>query len=243
MEPAVISDLGGQLFVRNVELDQNKRLLADDRPQAFLNLPFPEALAYWIKNGGSEDGLKQVLKAYRRDATTATPMMLEHISRSVVARLQYALEEGDTLRDFARGVRDDTVLLGISPMSSHYLENVYRTNIQTAYGAGRFRQLTDPGVQSLRPWVQYRTAGDSRVRDAHRALDGLIFRADSDEWHKVAPPNGYQCRCSVVSLDDDDVHDEIARGARYASGVKNLAELMADAPDEASFAGPPTTPL
>lgn len=245
MQPAVVADLAGQLFVRNVELAQNKRLLADDRRPAFLNLPFQEAVDYWRREGGSEEGLQAVLKAYRERAQGASQLMLDRISQAAVDRIEAALAEGQTLRDFAQGMRDDTIALGISPASSSYLETVYRTNVQTAYGAGRFRQLTEPAVIEARPWVQYRTAGDNRVREAHQVLDGVIFDARSDEWQKVAPPNGFSCRCSIVSLDDQDVHDELTRGGKLASSVDSddLARMLREAPDADGFAGPPTEPI
>lgn len=244
MQPAVVADLAGQLFVSNVEVGKKTRLLADERRPAFLNLPYQEALDYWVANGGSREMLDRVLAGYRKRATGATALMLDSLSRSVIARVEYAIEEGDTLRDFAQGVRDDTVALGISPASSSYLETVYRTNIQTAYGAGRFRQITDPDVLDVRRWVQYRTAGDNRVRANHAALDGVIFDSSSSEWHRIAPPCGFNCRCSVVTLSDAQLKRELTGGTgRFATSVDNIQELLADGPDSDSFAGPPTQPL
>ena len=243
MQPAVIADLAGQLFVQNIELGGKIRLLADEQRPAFLRLPYQEALDFWIKQGGSQEMLDRVLASYRKRAADATQLMLDNLSRSVIARVEYAIEEGSTLLDFAAGVQADTELLGISPASSGYLETVFRTNVQTAYGAGRFRQLTSPNVTAVRRWVQYRTAGDNRVRENHRALDGVIFEATSSDWHRIAPPGGFNCRCSFVSLDDDGMRDELSRGAKLSGDVSNIADLLRDGPDSDSFAGPPTKPI
>lgn len=240
MQPAVMADLGGQLFVSNVEVGQKTRLLADERRPAFLNLPYQEALDYWVAQGGSREMLDKVLAGYRKRAADATALMLDSLSRSVIRRVESSLANGDTLRDFATGVRDDTVALGVSPASRSYLETVYRTNVQTAYGAGRFRQLTNPDVISVRRWIQYRTAGDNRVRENHRALDGVIFDASSSSWHRIAPPGGFNCRCSCVSLDDEQMRDELRRGGQLSDDVGNIADLLRDGPDEDAFAGPPT---
>ena len=240
MQPAVMADLAGQLFVQNVELGQKKRLLADDRRPAFLRLPYAEALDYWTAQGGSREMLDKVLAGYRKNAQAATELMLDNLSRTVIGRVESALANGDTLQDFARGVREDTVALGISPASSSYLETVYRTNVQTAYGAGRFRQLTNPDVMEVRQFVQYRTAGDNRVRSNHAELDGVIFEASSSEWQRVAPPCGFNCRCSMVSLDDEGVREELKRGARLSRDVDNISALLSAGPDDDSFAGPPT---
>lgn len=240
MQPAVMADLAGQLFVQNVELGQKKRLLADDRRPAFLRLPYAEALDYWTAQGGSREMLDKVLAGYRKNAQAATELMLDNLSRTVIGRVESVLANGDTLQDFAAGVREDTVALGISPASSSYLETVYRTNVQTAYGAGRFRQLTNPDVMEVRQFVQYRTAGDNRVRSNHAELDGVIFEASSSEWQRVAPPCGFNCRCSMVSLDDEGVREELKRGARLSRDVDNISALLSAGPDDDSFAGPPT---
>jgi len=240
MQPAVMADLAGQLFVQNVELGQKTRLLADDRRPAFLRLPYAEALDYWTAQGGSREMLDKVLAGYRKNAQAATELMLDNLSRTVIGRVESVLANGDTLQDFAAGVREDTVALGISPASSSYLETVYRTNVQTAYGAGRFRQLTNPDVMEVRQFVQYRTAGDNRVRSNHAELDGVIFEASSSEWQRVAPPCGFNCRCSMVSLDDEGVREELKRGARLSRDVDNISALLSAGPDDDSFAGPPT---
>jgi hypothetical protein len=45
--------------------------------------------------------------------------------------------------------------------------------------------------------LQYRTAGDERVRSEHAALDN-ITRPPSDPFcHDYLPPNGWNCRCDV----------------------------------------------
>lgn len=243
MQPAVIADLAGQMFVQNIELGGKTRLLADEQRPAFLRLPYQEALDFWIEQGGSQEMLDRVIASYRKRAADATQLMLDNLSRSVISRVEYAIEEGSTLRDFAAGVQADTELLGISPASSSYLETVFRTNVQTAYGAGRFRQLTSPNITAVRRWVQYRTAGDNRVRENHAALDGVIFEATSGDWHRIAPPCGFNCRCSFVSLDDEGMRDELSRGAKLSGDVSNIADLLRDGPDSDSFAGPPTEPI
>jgi SPP1 gp7 family putative phage head morphogenesis protein len=47
-------------------------------------------------------------------------------------------------------------------------------------------------------WLKYSTAGDDRVRDAHRLLDGMILPIDSPVWNRIYPPNDWGCRCNVV---------------------------------------------
>jgi len=65
-------------------------------------------------------------------------------------------------------------------------------------------------AQSARQWgeierdkdvftqLQYETVGDSRVRPEHAMLDNIIRPVDDAFWSTFMPPNGWNCRCTVV---------------------------------------------
>ncbi|MGE0931676.1 phage portal protein family protein [Peijinzhouia sedimentorum] len=57
----------------------------------------------------------------------------------------------------------------------------------------------------LFPFWQYRTVGDAAVRLEHAEIDGLILRHDDPRWAKIFPPNGWNCRCTVIALRASDV--------------------------------------
>ena len=82
---------------------------------------------------------------------------------------------------------------------------VYRTNLQTAYNAGHYKAMTEPMTRKLRPYWQYITAGDGDVRPTHAAMEGKVYRCDDPIWNIWYPPNGFRCRCSVVSLTEEQV--------------------------------------
>ena len=48
--------------------------------------------------------------------------------------------------------------------------------------------------------MQYRTAGDGRVREEHAAMHGITLPADDPFWDKYYPPNGWRCRCTAVEV-------------------------------------------
>jgi len=48
--------------------------------------------------------------------------------------------------------------------------------------------------------LQYRTAGDDHVRPEHAALDGITLPFDDPFWDQYYPPNGWNCRCTVVQV-------------------------------------------
>lgn len=114
--------------------------------------------------------------------------------------LQKAAEEGTTMEQFRRDMNTFLEDRGYAGMNRWKSDNIFRTNVQTAFNAGHYLSMSRPATKKLRPFWRYRTAGDKEVRESHAAMEGRIFRADDPIWDIWYPPNGFKCRCSVVSL-------------------------------------------
>lgn len=54
------------------------------------------------------------------------------------------------------------------------------------------------------PLLQYQTAGDERVRHSHNLLDNIVRPVTDPFWTTHLPPNGYNCRCTVIQLEAGD---------------------------------------
>ncbi len=100
------------------------------------------------------------------------------------------------------------------------LDNIYRTNMQSAYSAAQYQSYM--GNIDNRPYWRYEAIGDERTRAAHAAMDGLVYRYDDPFWATFYPPNGYRCRCSVTALSERDIQRE--QIAVSVSGEDNLIE-------------------
>ncbi|WP_104565840.1 phage minor head protein [Ralstonia mannitolilytica] len=87
--------------------------------------------------------------------------------------------------------------------SPRRLETIYRTNVQSALMAARYKQML-ANVQ-FRPYWMYVAVMDGRTRPSHAALNGRVFRYDDPIWRYLYPPNGYNCRCRVVALSERDM--------------------------------------
>jgi SPP1 gp7 family putative phage head morphogenesis protein len=92
--------------------------------------------------------------------------------------MQRALEDGTTFADFKKDAKDVFAKRGFG---SWRQETIFRTNIQTAYNVGRYKQMSE--VADSRPYWMYDAVGDARTRPAHAALDGQVYPADHEFWN------------------------------------------------------------
>jgi hypothetical protein len=90
-----------------------------------------------------------------------------------------------------------------------------------AYQAGTY--ATGMADEDTTHW-QYLTMEDERVRDTHRALDGLVLPKDDPFWEKHFPPWEWGCRCRVRGLNVDQVDDFRERDADRAPDDKLVVE-------------------
>lgn len=90
-------------------------------------------------------------------------------------------------------------------LTARRLDTIFRVNAQSNYMAARYRELM--ADVDNRPWFQYVAVMDSRTRPAHRALNGRVFRYDDKAVQVFWPPCGWNCRCRMRALDDEDLQD------------------------------------
>ena len=81
--------------------------------------------------------------------------------------------------------------------NQHYLEAEYQFTVHSAQSAANWANLQE---DTSRYWLEYRTAGDERVRAQHQALNGICLPKDDDFWTEYYPPNGWRCRCVAVEV-------------------------------------------
>ena len=131
------------------------------------DLPFDEAivaaLARDVVLPDAYYGLLQGV-ARARAVSVAGLTSLAQI-QAIIDAVGEALGNGATFADFVAGVKDEQLTL-----SKGRLDNIFRTNIQAAYGSGRYEQ--QKANFDTRPYLMYDAINDSRVRPAHRAQIG-----------------------------------------------------------------------
>jgi phage gp29-like protein len=214
-ETALHARMAGALFVATYEAPEafeTTRAL-DDRPvPPFLALPFDEAIsAFERRRIVSPEEFAGMDEDAREEAFTATRLAHEVLISRARDLLLRTLRDGGTFADFRTALVEDESALGVTPSHPWYLETVYRTNVQMAYGAGRLELLTSPAVAAVRPYLERRTARDDRVRDTHAALEGAVFAQSNEALvDAYSPPylDGelqFNCRCVLVARRAADV--------------------------------------
>ena len=97
-----------------------------------------------------------------------------------------------TFEAFLNDVRkiDDTY-------NSNYLRAEYNFVQSSAEMAAKWEQFSEDGDRYN---LQYRTANDGKVRPEHAALNGVTLPPSDPFWEEYYPPNGWNCRCTVVQV-------------------------------------------
>lgn len=81
--------------------------------------------------------------------------------------------------------------------NKHYLRAEYNFIHSSAEMAAKWERFMEDGDRYN---LQYRTAGDDRVRPEHAALNGVTLPPSDPFWEMYYPPNGWNCRCTVMQV-------------------------------------------
>jgi SPP1 gp7 family putative phage head morphogenesis protein len=136
-----------------------------------------------------------------------------------------ALESGQSFAEFKSyidtGFMENSGIV-VDPLKAYHLQTVYRTNLQSAYLAGQWGSIEE--LSDVFTHLQYSAILDERTRPDHAAQDGKVYPTNHAFWNDWYPSNGYNCRCGVIELMDNEL-----------SGLK-VSNTISGKPDE-GFAG------
>ena len=137
----------------------------------------------------------------RRRAFTIAGIEQARVLEAAQAVLTDAVGQGMDVRAFRAHLDAKFEELGATKLAKHHLENVFRTNVMTAYGETRRAVMSSPKIVEKRPyWMWVAVTTDGRARKTHAAANGLVVRADDPMWQRVRCPAGHQCRCLIRNL-------------------------------------------
>jgi SPP1 gp7 family putative phage head morphogenesis protein len=185
-------------------------------------LKFEKAIEYFKdKLPVSSKEFYKISDEYKSKAFTISGYTSIQMLKKFQNELLKALENGTTMKEFKKNMNNFLDQRGYEGLSNFQADNIFRTNIQTAYNIGHYKQMTSPEVLKSRPYWMYDAVVDRNTRPTHSALNGKVYKADNEFWDKWYPPNGYRCRCSVRTLSARQVE---ARGLKVETETPKLVE-------------------
>lgn len=174
--------------------------------------PFQEQLSFFRRKIGVPterwDDIRQ--SAHDRFFMVAGAMKADLVA-DLKGAVEKAIEKGESIEDFRQ--RFDAIVerhgwhgwTGEDTAAGRDWRTriIYRTNLQTSWAAGRYRQLKDPDLLAVRPYWRY-IHNDSVIhpRPMHKHWGDirLTLRHDDPFWETHYPPNGWNCGCRVKAV-------------------------------------------
>ena len=104
--------------------------------------------------------------------------------------------------------------------STRRLKLIIEQNARNARAASEYDGFLE--TKSVYPYVEYKTAGDERVRDNHDKFKDNVYEVGTPEMRRVYPPNDFHCRCRFRQLRADEVGNrKIQRSAPPANELSS----------------------
>lgn len=153
------------------------------------------------------------------------------------------LDENKKIKPFAQFNQDFRKIN--ETYNRQYLESEYQFAVASSQMANKWSNFSDDYN------LQYRTAGDERVRDSHDKLRDTTLPKGDAFWSSFYPPNGWRCRCTVVEVLPEDYKESnskkaIANGETATSQIgkdgKNKLEIFRFNPGKQKVIFPPSHP-
>lgn len=141
-------------------------------------------------------------EALRAQAFTVSGVANLDVIQQVFTALDKAIEKGTGFAKFQKDVQASLeAAWGRSDRVTGWrVENIWRTNVQSAYAAGRYEQQTDPDLLEVRPFWLYDALIDGQTSSICRGFNGTLLSATDPFWKTSYPPNHFSCRSAVKTL-------------------------------------------
>lgn len=162
----------------------------------------PEVLKRAIKFGRNKkataiESFNASADSAKRTAFSAAGDLSNKSISTILKSANTSIANGQTFSDFKKSLPPEIFNRISAP------EIVFKNQAIDTYQRSRFNQQTR--LAPLRPFWQYVTFGDDRVRPNHALMNGIVSPANSSFWANNYPPNGHQCRCTARALNERQV--------------------------------------
>jgi len=190
----------------------------------FKSLPFDEAIKFFRQKVNlSTKTWTDIWQSMHDRSFVVAGAMKDELIQDLRAAIDKALAEGTTIEDFRKSFDETVKKNGWSYKGERGWRTgvIFNTNLRTSYAAGHYKQMTDPDVLTARPYWKYIGGLSENPRPLHLQWNGTILPADDPWWDTHYPPNGWGCKCEVVSVS--------------GSEMKRDGEKMSRRPDNGTY--------
>lgn len=201
LEYMIISTLQGRIDI----VEQNKLSTVKEFAEAvnMFDIPYDDAIKYIqdkypILYDDIDEITDEVTQKYFWVKESTSLELTKKIQKSLLT----LLKNGGTFKEWKDNYDTNFKNMGLESSGS-YTETIYRTNLQSAYAAGRYQQ--QDSQKELFPYWQYVSIIDDVTTDICTELNGKTYRASDPVWNSIYPPNHYNERSSVIALNNEDV--------------------------------------
>jgi uncharacterized protein with gpF-like domain len=167
-----------------------------------LSLPFDEAIAFFRQKLNLPTATWQdIWHDMHARAFVVAGAMKDDLLDDIRESIDEALAEGTTIAQFQNDFDDIVARHGWAYKGGRKWRAavIFNTNISVAYAVGHYQAMMDPAVREARPYLRYIASSSRDPRPEHRAWYNVILPADDPWWDTHYPPNGWGCKCGVVS--------------------------------------------
>lgn len=182
------------------------------------NVRFAEAIEFLRRRLALPgDRWSELVREIDQAAAERARGMSDALMTDILKAVLKALEEGTGFADFLDDFQEATRRHGWIASDAGADENAFETArraqlafrmlTQQAYAAGRWTQIQR--LKRARPYLRYVHVDPELTqrwsRHEHAAWHGVILPVDHEWWLTHYPPNGWFCRCYVMSVSERDL--------------------------------------
>lgn len=190
-------------------------------PTADWRWPWQKELVRWLRDRRllTPEEFRALAREDRPRNVSVPSVSSPETLRSLQSKLADAIAEGLPPREFRERAK------GIADVPRHEAETLVRTATKQGYLDGKQATLSKPHVAAAFPYDLIVTTRDTRVRETHKPLDGLILRRGSAAHAEAMRLlSDYNCRCDAIPLSEERARAEAAKpGRRMADALPEEA--------------------
>lgn len=191
----------------------------------YMNLPYQEAIDFFmLKTNTPTEAWDVLWQEANQRAFTVAGAMEEELLEGLREAVDQAISQGTTLADFRKSFDSLVEKFGWAYKGSRgwRTQVIYQTNLSVAYARGHWQQMTNEHVRKVRPFLRYVPSSSANPRPDHARWGNLVLPWDHPFWDTHAPPNGWGCKCGLVSVSAREIERLKAQGINISTEAPEI---------------------